>query len=431
MNAQPSLPPYLNPPDAVRARAIIMSDDAGEVQVIALENRLVNLETLASITARELRPLPYDFGAPTAAIPGHYDLPVIVDNLVTCAGELALATTEPGGYVRGGAGQDIVGSSIESQVVDFTDPVGIEPTSPSTAQDQALIHTAISEFTSLRIQERLDETLHIPPLPEVARRIIALHSDPNYDLKDLVAIVETDPGIASRIMGWANSAFNHVDPPAKSIDDAAMRVLGLDTVMSMALGMALGQTLNMPDDQVRGLPSYWLDAIFAATTTEAFARRMPADRRPNTGLCYLVGLLASFGTLVLGHVFPPFYQKICRMQEANRHLPHTQVDHHMLKLPREVLASMLLELWDIPHEAVDAVRYQYVPDYRGANTTCVHLLQLARQALSSQGLTDYPVPALQDKDLEGLGLSGDQLSRVIRDISESREELEGFARAMG
>ncbi|MFP6835490.1 MAG: hypothetical protein VB948_05185, partial [Pseudomonadales bacterium] len=75
MNAQPSLPPYLNPPDAVRARAIIMSDDAGEVQVIALENRLVNLETLASITARELRPLPYDFGAPTAAIPGHYDLP--------------------------------------------------------------------------------------------------------------------------------------------------------------------------------------------------------------------------------------------------------------------------------------------------------------------------------------------------------------------
>jgi hypothetical protein len=77
------------------------------------------------------------------------------------------------------------------------------------------------------------------------------------------------------------------------------------------------------------------------------------------------------------------------------------------------------------------VRYQYVPDYRGANTTCVHLLQLARQALSSQGLNDYPVPALQDKDLEGLGLSGDQLSRVIRDISESREELEGFARAMG
>ncbi|MDH3643971.1 MAG: HDOD domain-containing protein [Gammaproteobacteria bacterium] len=429
MTATASLTPYLNPPDAHRARAVIMSDDAGEVQVIAQESALVNLESLSKATTRQLRPLPYDVGAPTAAIPGHYDLPVIVDQALTQARELALATIEPGGYVRA-RGEDLLSGHADTRVVAFTDPLGSEPTTASKAQDTQQIHSAIGEFTTLRIQERLDQTLHIPPLPEAARKIVALHADPNYELKDLVAIIETDPSMAARIMGWANSAFYHVDPPARSIDDAVMRVLGFDTVMSMALGLALGQTLRLPEDQVRGLPPYWLDAVFTAATTEALARRMPADLRPNTGLCYLAGLLANFGTLVLGHVFPPHYQKICKLQEANRHLPHTYIDQYVLKLPREVLATTLLELWGVPQEAVDAIRYQYVPDYHGSNATYVQLLHLARQALGAQGITDYPPVALEDDDIENLGLTGTALSSVLRDINDSREELDSFAAAL-
>ena len=430
MNAEASLSAFLNPPASARARAVIMSDDAGEVQVIARESGLLNLESLASATLRTLRPRPYDTSAATAAIPGHYDLPVVIDGALTRVRELALATTEPGGYVRA-SGPDLANGLDEIHIADLTDPVGDEPSDTSSAGDQQRIHAAVREFTSLRMHERLDQTLQIPPLPEAARRIVALHADPYYDLKDLVAIVEMDPSMAARIMGWANSAFYHADPPAKAIDDAVMRVLGCDTVMSMALGLALGQTLRLPAEQVRGLPAYWLDAVLTAATTEALARRMPAEHRPNTGLCYLAGLLANFGTLVLGHVFPPHYEKICRLQEANRHLPHTYVDHYVLKLPRELLASTLLELWSVPQEAIDAIRYQYVADYQGSNATYVHLLALARQALGSVGMTDYPAMGLKDADAQRLGLDSSQLSSVLRDINDSRDELDGFVRAFG
>ena len=126
-----------------------------------------------------------------------------------------------------------------------------------------------------------------------------------------------------------------------------------------------------------------------------------------------------------------YYQKICRLQEANRHLPHTYVDHYVLKLRREVLASTLLEIWGAPQEAVDAVRYQYVADYQGSNATYVHLLHLARHALGSQGITDYPHMPLEDEDVERLGLTGSELSSVLGDISDSREELDGFAATLG
>jgi len=142
------------------------------------------------------------------------------------------------------------------------------------------IDSTVSRFTGRRIQQRLDQTLHIPPLPEAARRIIALQATDDYDLKDLVAIIETDPSITARIMGWANSAFYHVHPPASSIQDAVMRVLGFDTVLSMALGMSLGATLRLPEAHVNGLPPYWLDAVYTAATMEALGNQGITDLPP-------------------------------------------------------------------------------------------------------------------------------------------------------
>lgn len=67
MNAAESLPPYLNPPDSVRARAVIMSDDGGEVQVIAQDCihdvSMVPLHDLAGVGIIEHRQIEIAFAA--------------------------------------------------------------------------------------------------------------------------------------------------------------------------------------------------------------------------------------------------------------------------------------------------------------------------------------------------------------------------------
>ena len=146
------------------------------------------------------------------------------------------------------------------------------------------------------------------PLPEAARRIIELQADPDFDLSDLVKIIETDPAIATRIMGWANSALYATPTPIKTLTDAIMRVLGFDAVFNMALGFAIGSTLNLPKSEVSGASSYWLDDVYTAATMESSAHQMDPSDRPNPGTCYLVGLLANFGTLIVGHVFPPLFE---------------------------------------------------------------------------------------------------------------------------
>jgi len=95
---------------------------------------------------------------------------------------------------------------------------------------------------------------------------------------------------------------------------------------------------------------------------EALARRMPKEGRPEAGLCYLAGLLSNFGTLVVGHVFPHQHAQLCPLQEANCHLPHSHMDQHVLQLPREIIASVLLEAWSLPEPVTDAVRFQNLAD---------------------------------------------------------------------
>jgi len=424
------LKPYVSPPAEARVRGVLMSRGNHRVQVIVPERALFDVEALQQITKTELHAEPYDVAETTSAVPGFYDVPVVVDETLLGQNDLALTTTEPGAYLQT-KGSDLLNGYYETRTGALTISLSREPTPSSRAEDVSVVTNAVNSFTGLTIQNRLDETLQIPPLPETARRIITLQADPYYDLRELTGIIETDPSIAARIMGWANSAFHNAKPQAKSIEDAVVRILGADTAMSMALGIAIGESLRLPRSHVGGLPPFWLDAVFCAATMEALARHIPANQRPVIGLCYLAGLLANFGTLVLGHVFPPYYTTICALQEANRHLPHTFIDQQVLQLPREVVASALLELWALPQEVSDAVRFQYVGDYQGNNATYVNLLSLARKTLGAQGLNDHPPSPLDEAMAAGLGLNWEVLSGVAELINESRDDLDSFARSMG
>ena len=420
------LPLYENPPRDERVRALICADDEGLIQVIAPEHALVDPRPIEATTARAMHSLQAGESASVSAIPGYYGLPSVVHSELKNRDSLALATETPGRYVRATGDQlnqlCLVHASFDAA---FCERLQGTPENPD--DDEADIIRAVESFTTRRIEARLDETLHIPPLPETARRIIELQGQQNYGLDELVRIIEADPPVAARIMGWANSSYYGTEIPSTTLNDAIMRVLGFDMVFNMALGMAIGEALRMPESRVSGASPYWLDAVYTAATMEALARQISANQRPDPATCYLAGLLANFGTLVVGHVFPPQYEIICRLTEANPQLPHSYIDQHVLNVSREVLAATLFELWDLPDEICCTVRFQQVRNYTGMHQTYVHLHMLARDLLqfSREDLSE-----IMDERAAALGISEADLLRVRTVVRSSREELGELADAM-
>lgn len=255
------------------------------------------------------------------------------------------------------------------------------PNQGCVSRDADDIKEAVVRLTSRRIHQRLEETLEIPLLNSTAKKILRLRSDPMAGVDELAAIVETDPALAAQVIAWAASSYYAAPGKIRSVEDAIVRVLGFDLVINLALGLSLGKSLTLPNDQPQHAQPYWQQAIYTAALIEGLTRTIPAQQKPEVGLAYLAGLLHNFGFALLAHIFPPHYSLVCRSLEANLHLSHSVVEHHLLGITREQIGAWLMQCWHIPDELVYALRYQDNPDYQGEHAAYANLTCLAQRLL--------------------------------------------------
>lgn len=298
------------------------------------------------------------------------------------------------------------------------------------ANDRNQLNSALKKFTSLRIQQRLEDTLELPPLPETAQRIIRLRVNPNAMMGDLVDIVESDPSLAAQIVSWASSSFYAAAGHVHSVHDAVSRVLGFDMVMNLAMGLALGRALNQPDDHPDGHVGYIQQAIWQAQSAGILASKMPRDKRPVFGLAYLSGLLHNFGYLLLAQIFPPHFKLVCRSLEVNSTIDSSVIEHHLLGITREQIGAQLMENWGMPDEVTLAIRYQKNPVYQGTHNVYARLLWLGRQLLTARGVVQGASEVIENSVFDELGLNRKQVEEQFDELAQSKDSVMAMAGMM-
>ena len=301
---------------------------------------------------------------------------------------------------------------------------------PSTL-DEKQITKSVDLFTELRIKQRLEETLELPALPATAQKIIKLRVDPNADVSDLCSIIELDPSLAAQVISWASSPYYSAPGTIKSIHDAIVRVLGFDMVLSLALGLALGNTLKLPSHRPDGCLSYWEQAVYVATCTEAIVSCMPREHRPSYGCSYLSGLLHNFGYLITSEVFSGQFDTICHHVDANPHTSPLEVERHIIGVTRDQLSSWLMRFWHMPDEVCAALRHQSEPGFEGEHSEYSALIYLTKKLLNDKGIrtgvSNDPIPEALFKRFQ---LNRDEANEAIDIMLESADLLETMAQQM-
>ena len=298
------------------------------------------------------------------------------------------------------------------------------PTLPDDpAQDSQDLSRAVSNFTALRVQQRLEETIEIPPMPVTAQKVMKLRVNPEASIDELADVVETDPSLAAQVVSWASSPFYAAPGKIRSVEDAIGRVLGFDLVINLAVGLSLGKTFSLPKDAAEGTTHYREQAIYCAAVIEGLAKAMPRGKRPELGLNYLAGLLHNFGYLVLAFIFPPYFRTICRHQEANPHVPVELIDQHLLGVSRDQIGSWLMRFWDMPSEVSTAIRYQHDGGYDGPDSVYANLVFLALALLREEGIGGGPVLDIPETLLERLELTREDAAKVVHKVLDARDAL--------
>lgn len=420
-------------------RMVLLTDSEGNLQAILRRDDMLDLENLNKILGRDLKLMQRTEQVRVRqraglqelpALPSLTGWPTVIDRRVDELESIALDLVEQNLAVSMPL-EDFRKLTAKADRNSFAiDAQSISVNLNNGQNDRDELHNALKKFTGRRIQQRLEDTLELPPLPETAQRIIHLRVNPNAVMGDLVDIVESDPSLAAQVVSWASSSFYAAAGQVRSVHDAVSRVLGFDLVMNLAMGLSLGRALNQPQDHPDGYVDYWQQAVWQAQSAGILASMMPRGQRPLFGLAYLSGLLHNFGHLVLAQVFPPHFKLVCRSLEVNPNIDSSVIEHHLLGITREQIAATLMENWGMPEEVVMAIRYQKNPNYDGEHHVYARLLWLGRQLLTERGVALGAGEPLGDEVFVELGLDREKVESRFDELVENKDSVMAMAGMM-
>jgi HD-like signal output (HDOD) protein len=244
-------------------------------------------------------------------------------------------------------------------------------------------------------------------LPSLPRAYLALNqavANENVAMSEVARIVETDPGMAAKILQLVNSSFFGLPRKMASISQAA-GYLGVGTIKTLVLANTLFHALGTADLEAA-------ERERERSLLRARIARRLFDDRSKAESASTAALLLHVGTLMLRSRLPIEHAANVSLA-GHRKVALHEIERERLGVTHAEVGAHLLGLWGLPSEIIDAVAAHHGSwneltslDVRGA----VRVAEaLSAELLSEPG--DMPEAGLPAGLVAELGIS-DAVSRM-------------------
>lgn len=249
----------------------------------------------------------------------------------------------------------------------------------------------------LVVDERLREILggvdSLPKPPHVYEEMLALATDPDCRLEDVVSVIERDVATSAEVLRLVNSAFFCL--PSR-VDDLARAVslLGLETIQALAIagavfsaGGAVPDGIDVRDLSDRGL------LVATVSRRLASAEGWP---RQGVGDAFFAGMLHEVGLLVLARHFPDALRTLragraARGERCDLH-EQAQRQRGLFGCTATDASAYLLGMWGFSEPVVEAIVSQPASPPDPAASPAALLLTASRHFACSP---DVPLPSFE------------------------------------
>jgi putative nucleotidyltransferase with HDIG domain len=295
-----------------------------------------------------------------------------------------------------------------------------------------------------RTELLLQQLEQLPTLPTVAVRVLELTSQEKTSAKDVVAVIESDPALTTRILRVVHRADGGLRSDINSIERAVV-FLGFEAVRNAALAVGVFETFGpsaqdkatlAPGGRRFNREDFWKHCLAVACMSELLAERMKASGKPTVepSDAFVAGLLHDIGKVAIDAALPKSFARVVEAVEMLRG-NIADVERTVIGLDHMVVGKRLAERWMLPPMLRDVIWLhgqlpQALPD-TVRNPSLVHLVTLADVLVRQQHVGysgnyafTVPVPALLD------ALS---LTQEVLDDASTRlvARLEPRAKALG
>lgn len=188
----------------------------------------------------------------------------------------------------------------------------------------------------------------LPPLPAVAMQIIDRLGDEYVDGNEIADIVAQDPAISARLIGLANSAYFGLTVPTVDMRDVVNRVLGADSVRTLAFALATQQAFDTKRCKAFDPESFWSYSLRVATYSKRLAVTLEDKQEETPGIAFITGLCHALGLLVLAVLEPEQFSEMLEQTEDGGYASIGDAIPATFATSLESLTAALAAHWQMP-----------------------------------------------------------------------------------
>lgn len=196
----------------------------------------------------------------------------------------------------------------------------------------------------------------LPPLPKIAQEIITLMQQDDFDMRQLVALLQKEPVLSARLLGLANSAYYGAGR-VTTLSDAVQRVLGVDTVRNLVLVSMCSEPFKAVKARLFNRTQHWVMAFSVAQLAQALAKTQTHNAAISVDAVQLLGLMHNLGALLLAYTRPHDMDLVLAQSDAvSGESEWPALEMRGMGINRYIAAAVLLTHWRLPPDLCRRIR---------------------------------------------------------------------------
>ena len=275
----------------------------------------------------------------------------------------------------------------------------------------------------------------LPPMPQIVFKARSLLADPEAEMRDLSALLESDQAIATKVLKLANSAYYGLSGKVSSIRHASS-MLGfnaLGQLISMVGSSAvLGKTLMGYDLDSAGA---WRHSLMAASASRILALRKNPELENDA---FAAGLIHDVGKLVLDRHVHKRKEDFARLTEGGRN-SMLVAEQHILGLDHAEIGFEVCKHWNIPESISIAIKHHHQPSQSEGDelayiifmansiANMVKALEDTESMMAQMDGIEAHMYMIDDDALAFLGLSEEDVPTIL---GEARQAVDNLSEEM-
>lgn len=238
-------------------------------------------------------------------------------------------------------------------------------------------------LTETRLRTLIGQVSGLPVASHLHEELTVLLDRPEPDALRVAALIRRDPGMSSKLLQIASSAFFNTSASVADVETAIMR-LGFRTLRNLMDGAVFEPVAPEGEHGKLSLAAVQRRSHDIARVAAGMAK-LPED----AALAYMSGLLSNVGELLL-LVHAPEWLYLSHAEATRAGCTLHEAERATFGTTHAEVGAYLLGLWGLPHAMVQATAQHHHPEPQGDRFGTAPLVWLASCIVEGQA----PVPEL-------------------------------------